>query len=78
MSKFPHLYVALSGHGFGHLAQVAPVLNEFRRRWPRARLTVQSALPETVLRQFLITPAVIVRASAALRESGVVPTSPAS
>jgi len=46
-----HLYVALSGHGFGHLAQVAPVLNEWRRRWPRARLTVQSALSETVLRR---------------------------
>ena len=46
-----HLYVALSGHGFGHLAQVAPVLNEWRRRWPKARLTVQSALPEPVLRQ---------------------------
>ncbi len=46
-----HLYVALSGHGFGHLAQVAPVLNEWRRRWPEAQLTVQSALPEAVLRQ---------------------------
>lgn len=46
-----HLYVALSGHGFGHLAQVAPVLNEWRRRYPVGRLTVQSALPEAVLRQ---------------------------
>lgn len=46
-----HLYIALSGHGFGHLAQVAPVLNEFQRRWPTAQLTVQSALPEAVLRQ---------------------------
>ncbi|WP_374524086.1 tetratricopeptide repeat protein [Sphingopyxis sp.] len=36
-----------------------------------------NAAPETVLRQFMITPAVIVRASAALRESGVVPASPA-
>lgn len=46
-----HLYVALSGHGFGHLAQVAPVLNEWQRRYPSGRLTVQSALPEAVLRQ---------------------------
>ena len=46
-----HLYVALSGHGFGHLAQVAPVLNAWRQRYPMGRLTVQSALPETVLRQ---------------------------
>jgi hypothetical protein len=54
MSRFPHLYVALSGHGFGHLAQVAPVLNEFRRRRPDARLTLQSALPETVLHQRIV------------------------
>ncbi len=50
MSRLPRLYVALSGHGFGHLAQVAPVLNEFHRRWPEARLTLQSVLPEAVLR----------------------------
>lgn len=35
-----------------------------------------NAAPETVLRQFMITPAVILRASAAVRESGVVPASP--
>ena len=51
MSASPHLYLALSGHGFGHLAQVAPVLNAWRRRFPSARLTVQSALPEALLRQ---------------------------
>lgn len=51
MDKLPHLYVALSGHGFGHLAQAAPVLNELRRRQPNLRLTLQSVLPETVLRQ---------------------------
>ena len=53
---------------------------------PEARATWQgllkytkqpaNAAPESVLRQFLITPAVIVRASAALRESGVVPAGP--
>jgi hypothetical protein len=51
MNPNSHLYVALSGHGFGHLAQVAPVLNEWRRRWPEARLTLQSVLPEAVLRE---------------------------
>lgn len=49
-----HLYVALSGHGFGHLAQVAPVVNDWRQRNPAGRLTVQSALPETVLRQRIV------------------------
>jgi hypothetical protein len=48
-----HLYVALSGHGFGHLAQVAPVLNALQMRWPQVRVTVQSALPEAALRQRL-------------------------
>ncbi len=45
-----HLFVALSGHGFGHLAQAAPVLNALRRRLPALRLTVQSPLPGDVLR----------------------------
>ncbi|MCK7579966.1 MAG: hypothetical protein MZV65_32690 [Chromatiales bacterium] len=45
-----HLYVALSGHGFGHLAQVAPVVNAWQRRHPERRLTIQTALPETVVR----------------------------
>ncbi len=50
MAKIPHSYIALSGHGFGHLAQIAPVLNEWRRRRPAAQLTIQSSLPEAVLR----------------------------
>lgn len=49
MPPMPHLFVALSGHGFGHLAQVAPVLAALRRRLPALRLTVQSPLPSTVL-----------------------------
>lgn len=51
MAKIPHGYIALSGHGFGHLAQVAPVLNEWQRRRPAVRLTIQSSLPEAVLRE---------------------------
>ena len=60
MSMMPHLYVALSGHGFGHLAQVAPILNEWCRRWPEARLTLQSVLPETVLRERISGPFTLV------------------
>jgi hypothetical protein len=30
----PHLFVDISAHGFGHLAQVAPVLNALGRRLP--------------------------------------------
>ena len=45
MSHPPHLFVDISSHGFGHLAQVAPILNDLSRRRPRLRLTVRSGLP---------------------------------
>lgn len=45
----PHLLVDISSHGFGHLAQSAPVLNELAGRLPRLRLTVRCALPREVL-----------------------------
>ncbi|PIE83542.1 MAG: hypothetical protein CSA09_01450 [Candidatus Contendobacter odensis] len=49
LKQEPCLYVALSGHGFGHLAQVAPVLNELQRRHPKIRLVVQTIIPEVFL-----------------------------
>ena len=41
----PHLFVDISAHGLGHLAQTAPVLNALSQRLPGLRLTVRSALP---------------------------------
>ncbi len=46
----PHLVVDISGHGFGHLAQVAPVVQALRDRRPDLRLTVRCALPAAVVR----------------------------
>ena len=40
----PHLFVDISAHGLGHLAQVAPVLNALRPLLP-LQLTIRSALP---------------------------------
>lgn len=45
-----HLFVDISSHGFGHLAQVAPVLNALAARLPALRLTVRSGLSSTQLR----------------------------
>ncbi|MDA8382492.1 MAG: hypothetical protein M0037_05400 [Betaproteobacteria bacterium] len=45
-----HLVADISSHGFGHLAQVAPVLNALAARLPDLRLTLCTALPEAVLR----------------------------
>ena len=38
------LFVDISSHGFGHLAQAAPILNELARLRPELRLTVRSGL----------------------------------
>ena len=46
-----HLLTAITSHGFGHAAQVAPVLNALRELRPGIKFTVQSSLPEAFLRE---------------------------
>jgi UDP:flavonoid glycosyltransferase YjiC (YdhE family) len=41
----PHLVVSISGHGFGHVAQTAPVLNILHGHMPQLHLTVRSVVP---------------------------------
>ena len=50
MPRLPHLLVAISSHGFGHLSQVAPVVNRLHALIPQLQITVRAALPETQLR----------------------------
>ncbi|MEA2079133.1 MAG: hypothetical protein U9P00_04620 [Pseudomonadota bacterium] len=45
-----HLLVAITPHGFGHAAQVSPVINALRQRLPALRLTILTSLPEAFLR----------------------------
>lgn len=52
----PHLVVSITGHGFGHVAQTAPVLNRLHERMPRLRLTVRSAVPLAYLRSRIHAP----------------------
>ena len=49
MPVSPHLWLALSPHGFGHAAMTAPVVEEMRRRLPGLRLTVQTTVPSHLL-----------------------------
>jgi hypothetical protein len=49
LSRSPHLLLAVTGHGYGHLAQCAPVVNRVRELQPGLRLTVVSNLPSAVL-----------------------------
>ena len=45
----PHLLLAVTGHGYGHLAQCAPVVNRLGELQPGLQLTVMSNLPHAVL-----------------------------
>jgi len=52
----PHLLVAVSGHGYGHFAQVAPVLNALHAAVPGLRLTLRTPLPREYLASRLAMP----------------------
>lgn len=47
----PHLLVDLSYHGFGHIAQTAPVVNALAERLPGLRVTLRSGAPHGLLEQ---------------------------
>lgn len=49
----PHLFVSLTAHGYGHLAQVAPVVGELAARLPGLRLTLQGDLAPGFVRSRL-------------------------
>ncbi len=47
----PHLLVDISSHGFGHVAQTAPVVNELKRRIPELRITLRTTAPLFMLQK---------------------------
>jgi hypothetical protein len=49
LKSSPHLLLAVSGHGYGHLAQCAPLVNALWRRLPGLRVTVCSRLERGVI-----------------------------
>jgi hypothetical protein len=49
--SMPHLLVDVSAHGYGHVSQTAPVVNELVRRIPGLRVTLRCAAPPEFLRQ---------------------------
>ena len=63
MSQPAHLFVDISAHGFGHLAQVAPVLQALTVRLPELRLTIRSGLPGERLQARLVAPFTHLQAS---------------
>jgi hypothetical protein len=51
-----HLVVTISGHGFGHVAQTAPILNLLHQRVPQLRITVRCAVSAEHLRSRIHAP----------------------
>ena len=51
-----HLVASISGHGFGHVAQTAPILNLLHQLVPELRLTVRSSVPVAHLRTRIHVP----------------------
>lgn len=52
----PHLLVDITAHGYGHIAQTAPVVNELVGRIPDLRVTVRSAATTEYLQQRFTVP----------------------
>jgi hypothetical protein len=53
VNPMPHLFLAISAHGFGHLSQAAPVILELARRLPALRVTLQSDVDPVLARMRL-------------------------
>ena len=52
----PHIFLGLSGHGYGHLAQCAPVINALWASRPDLKLTVCGVLAQDIVAQRLDRP----------------------
>ena len=49
----PHLLLAVTAHGYGHLAQSAPVVEALTRRMPGLRVTLQGDIDPAFARHRL-------------------------
>jgi hypothetical protein len=52
----PLIWAAISAHGFGHAAQVVPVLNALGRRVPELRVLLRTMVPASFFRNRLTVP----------------------
>ena len=57
----PHILLALSSHGFGHLSQAAPVVNHLRTLIPDLFITVRGNFPAEQIQERIFNPNVLVR-----------------
>ncbi len=51
-----HIWCAISGHGYGHAAQVVPVLHQLQQQDPHLQITLRTEVPQSFFEQRLRTP----------------------
>lgn len=51
-----HLLICLSGHGYGHAAMTAPIINELYRYAPHIQLTLRTSVPRQLLDSIIEPP----------------------
>lgn len=56
-----HIVVSISGHGYGHVAQTAPILNRLYQMQPHLRITVRSTVPSSHLNTRIHAPFTLMR-----------------
>lgn len=56
MHNRPHLVVSITAHGFGHVAQTAPVLNALYRSLPELKITLRTGVALAHLRSRIDVP----------------------
>lgn len=53
LTPLPHIHFSISGHGFGHIGQCAPVIAELRKQHPEIKISIRSEAPLIKLRERL-------------------------
>jgi len=56
MATVPHLIVTLTAHGYGHVAQTAPILNALHQQLPSLRISLFSDIETTYLKRRITAP----------------------
>jgi hypothetical protein len=51
-----HICLDISDHGYGHLAQIAPVADRLRIHMPNMKLTIRSRIPAKIISRFVTGP----------------------
>ncbi|MDQ7073839.1 MAG: hypothetical protein Q9O24_01465 [Gammaproteobacteria bacterium] len=56
MAATPHIVVTLTAHGYGHVAQTAPILNALQQHLPNLRITLFSDIETDYLKRRIHAP----------------------